>query len=292
MENGPRRKRTRSPCGMLTSSHKHNRGSQAQNSASTKLMTSSNGFDSKPSMRSSCLCSRSKKASTRRAVVLTMPSGSSKACETSSMGGNSVKSGIGGGSLLPLSFGVEAPLVGDFCCAPAAWTSRPCAESFPCSDGLAEASLAAWSSSGSMSTTSCAPSSCTLHLALLLSNSTRSPCFPLASSTTRWPGDSATLGRFAPAASGTASRFCDPTNTFSPLLNRIVHRSCWSSSSRSPCFPFSSGASCKRTNTTCWPGSSGALLAPASWPGGPSSAGALRCWRRRIHSSSSVRRKL
>mmetsp|Transcript_86327 Transcript_86327/g.252611 ORF Transcript_86327/g.252611 Transcript_86327/m.252611 type:complete len:291 (-) Transcript_86327:988-1860(-) len=290
MENGPRRKRMRSPWGMETSSQRHNKGSQAQNSASTKSMTSSSGFDSKPSIRSSCLCSRSKKASTRRAQVLTMPSKSSKARETSSIAGSSVKSGMGGGSVLAFSFGFPEPLEEARCCALAAWTSRPFAETFPCSPGLTT-SPAAWSSSGSKSTASCAPSSCTLHLPLDLSNSTRSPCFPLASTTTRWPADSAWPDNRELAASGTASRFSGPSDNFWPLFKRTAHCcSCWSSSSRSPCFPFSSGTSCRPWSTTRRPGASAASSAPADLSS--LAAGALRSWRRRIHSSSSVRRKL
>mmetsp|Transcript_74571 Transcript_74571/g.230474 ORF Transcript_74571/g.230474 Transcript_74571/m.230474 type:complete len:280 (-) Transcript_74571:993-1832(-) len=279
-------------------------------------MTSSNGFDSKPSIRSSCLCSRSKKASTRRAHVLTMPSRSKRASETSSMAGSSVKSGMGGGSVLPLSFPPEEPLDGvgdgdaDRCCAPAGRTSRPVAAIFPCS-GAVGASSAARSSSGSMSSTSLAPSSCTLHLASDLSNSRRSPCLPLPTTTTGWPGDNeeeAEPGRRAPgsgAASagcreelrrgeGTASKLSGPSIMFSPLVKRTVHnRSCWSSSSRNPCLPFISGMSCKPRTTTFRPGISGVLPVPLELEAARSLwTEALRCWRRRIHSSSSVRLKL
>mmetsp|Transcript_52283 Transcript_52283/g.149817 ORF Transcript_52283/g.149817 Transcript_52283/m.149817 type:complete len:278 (-) Transcript_52283:888-1721(-) len=86
---------------MLTSSQRQSSGSQAQNSASTRSMTSSRGLVSKASMRSSWHCTLSRKAATRMAQVRTMPSGSRSAREMSSIGGIWLKSGMGGSSTLP-----------------------------------------------------------------------------------------------------------------------------------------------------------------------------------------------
>jgi len=98
----------RFPEAISTSSHKHNKGSEVRNKASTMSTISSMGFFSRSSMRSRWHCTRSRKAATRMAQVRTMPSACSRAASTSSTGPIWLKSGMGGWSafrfLLPLGF--------------------------------------------------------------------------------------------------------------------------------------------------------------------------------------------
>mmetsp|Transcript_97062 Transcript_97062/g.274316 ORF Transcript_97062/g.274316 Transcript_97062/m.274316 type:complete len:222 (+) Transcript_97062:943-1608(+) len=96
-EYGPKRRRTRSPMGNCTSSQRENNGSHVQNSLSTNSTSSSNGFCSRPSTRSSWHCNRSRNLQTRSVQARTMPAALNNASEMSSTRGNVEKSGIGGG---------------------------------------------------------------------------------------------------------------------------------------------------------------------------------------------------